>query len=101
MTKPNDNLQAIAEQQLGESLSTWADILQMAQEQGWLKSLHFDRKALNDALFVFGTVAKLIGYETGEVSDDNVAEKIDCLLRAVANIVGKDYLFPPKIEINK
>ena len=97
----DEKLIAIAEQQLGESLTTWADILQMAQEQGWLKSLHFDRQVLCDAVFVLGTVAKRIGYELGEVNDSNLTEKMDCLVLAVVNLVGKDYFYPPKIEINK
>ena len=101
MDKMDEKLIASAEQQLGESLATWAELLSSAQTQGWFMSLYFERKVLNDALFVLGTVAKRIGYDLGEVNNDNIADKIDSLVLAVTNIVGKDYFFPPKIEINK
>ena len=97
----DEKLIAIAEQQLGESLATWAELLSSAQAQGWFASLHFDRQVLCDAVFVLGTVAKRIGYELGEVNDSNLTEKMDCLVLAVVNLVGKDYFYPPKIEINK
>ena len=101
MDKMDEKLIAIAEQQLGETVATWAELLSEAQTQGWFMSLRFEAKVLHDALFVLGSVAKRIGYDLGEVTDSNLTEKMESLVLAVTNIVGKDYLFPPKIEINK
>ena len=95
MEQPHDNFKAIAEAQLQSSLATFAGLLSLAQQQGWLTDLEFNPETLSAALFVFGTIAKRIGYATGEVTDENLEAKMNSLVLALENIVGKDYISPP------
>lgn len=77
---------------LRDILSNTSEILYHLQKDGplFLKT-EFDDEAVLDAMLIFGAIAKNVGYRRDILNDENIAEKVNNLLRLVEDWTGVSY----------
>ena len=80
----------MANREIKEALSTWQEILNIADADQWAFYLEYDEKDLLNALYIFNHVAQNRAIKSGFLNEENAEPKMEKYKEALKECFGFD-----------